>query len=847
MKHTSSTYFCLVLIMTATLFLSGCGGNSETPVETQNKLQSELQSPPAAALPAVAPTIFAGARNNYTVTRTSTGFAVKSIANGSITNLTNQTSIKFDDVTVNLLVGDNSKTISASSLNTLIELYIAFFNRVPDADGMNYWIDAIKNGMTTDGLVANFYAAAIYFSSVTGYSATMTNEEFVLEIYKNVLGRSASTTPPDPDGVKYWTNKLLSGTSKGTLVSYMLNSAHTFAGDVKLGWVPQLLDNKVAVGKYFSIQQGLNYITSEESISKGILIAKAVTPTDITVAKQKIGMNDNAFDLTLTTTETPATLLSITINSTSNVLAVGSKQIYFAVGAYSNGTTKVIDNAVWNSSDTSKVVISSTGEATGLAVGVSGIKATLSGISSNTATVTVSNPTQINPTQTKLAQVPWVLVSASTGGFVNNNTVMDFRTGGVSDDGNVITFSSWSDHGFGLAKRNCSFDWIYVRNISKASLSIGATNFNGTPYCGYESYPTVSGDGSVLIYRGQQLPYTHSTNKRDGIWRADIGYPGYSPVSVKGLDFSLEQGGSLKIGEILIGQSLGAMADTNGNSIVFTMKYIENSSDVPRQYNSTIFANAVKRLDKGAQPAGNQDYKLSHTDANYNDLNFDISGAGGIMYYSEFSNGAIRYKTWDMLARVDSGDLFYNEKLKQPTVSPNVCGISNDGRYILVKHKFDVPLNPRSPSDAHKNFVSYGRLSRYDRVTKEFLFVGVAEEESVAKQADCEGSLWGSRKRQLSKDGNRVVWRATGEYFFVRDIGNGRTLKIKAPSTIYSWAFSGDGQYIVFVSDKAPDGTVYKSPTGNTLQQIYRYGPITSGDFGAAFSLEAFEAKLISH
>ena len=99
--------------------------------------------------------------------------------------------------------------------------------------------------------------------------------------------------------------------------------------------------------------------------------------------------------------------------------------------------------------------------------------------------------------------------------------------------------------------------------------------------------------------------------------------------------------------------------------------------------------------------------------------------------------------------------------------------------------------------------------------------------------------------RQMSNDGNRV-FRDSGGYFFIRDIAAEKTVKIKQPSTIYQWGISGDGRYIVFQTDKAPDGTVYKNQYGSNMQQIYRFGPIDAADFGSSFSLGSFEEKLVA-
>ena len=50
----------------------------------------------------------------------------------------------------------------------------------------------------------SFYTAALQFSDLTGYSAGMTNEDFVQVIYKNVLGR----TSVDTGGLKYWSEEV---------------------------------------------------------------------------------------------------------------------------------------------------------------------------------------------------------------------------------------------------------------------------------------------------------------------------------------------------------------------------------------------------------------------------------------------------------------------------------------------------------------------------------------------------------------------------------------------------------------------------------------------------------------
>ena len=204
-------------------------------------------------------------------------------------------SITFTDMRVNLNTALQAKTIPTDKLQSLIELYIAFMNRLPDSDGLEYWISEVKRGQTINQIAESFYNAAVLYSNLTGYSANMSHTDFVIKVYKNVLARTVTASD---SGVVYWTGELASGRqNRGQLVASILNSAHSFKDDATWGWVANLLDNKLAVGRYFSLQQGLSYRTAEMSITKTMQIAAAVTPTDTTAAINILGLQDQ-LDLT---------------------------------------------------------------------------------------------------------------------------------------------------------------------------------------------------------------------------------------------------------------------------------------------------------------------------------------------------------------------------------------------------------------------------------------------------------------------------------------------------------------------------------------------------------------------
>jgi hypothetical protein len=234
---------------------------------------------------------YSAARANYSVTKTASGYSVTDkVGTGGTDALSNVDRLKFSDVSVNLMVQAKAAAISPDNLNAITELYVAFFNRVPDADGLSYWIDQLNGGKSITQISESFYNAGVQFSSQTGFSSSMTDTDFINVFYKNALGRPDGA---DAGGLAYWTGKLADHTStRFSLAQDILSSAHTFKHDATWGWVADLLDNKVSVGKTFAIGNGLTYNNSVDTITHGMDIAKAVTSSSTADAIQLIGISD---------------------------------------------------------------------------------------------------------------------------------------------------------------------------------------------------------------------------------------------------------------------------------------------------------------------------------------------------------------------------------------------------------------------------------------------------------------------------------------------------------------------------------------------------------------------------
>ncbi|MFA7281279.1 MAG: DUF4214 domain-containing protein, partial [Sterolibacterium sp.] len=232
---------------------------------------------------------YSGTRAHYSVATTATGITVTdNSGSDGMDTLNNVEQLRFYDMTVNLVIQAKVAATLPADVQSLTELYVAFFNRVPDADGLSYWIDQKAEGQSIGQIAETFYNAGVQYTSLTGFSASMTNQDFINVVYRNVLGRSGGA---DQGGLDYWNGELVSGrATHGSLVSDILNSAHSFKHDPTYGYVADLLDNKVAVANKFAIDLGLNYNSASDSIANGMAIAAAVTSTSTADAITLIGI-----------------------------------------------------------------------------------------------------------------------------------------------------------------------------------------------------------------------------------------------------------------------------------------------------------------------------------------------------------------------------------------------------------------------------------------------------------------------------------------------------------------------------------------------------------------------------
>jgi len=168
--------------------------------------------------------------------------------------------VQFTDQTISSSWFTQAASLSAAQFAPLIEIYIASFNRAPDAVGLDYWAAQLANGLSLQQIAASFFTSQ---EATIAYPAGQSTSDFVNAVYSNVLGRV-----PDPGGLAYWTGLLQSGAiAKNNFLLAIINGALAPTGGPTDA---AYLTNKELVGGHFALTQGLTDTTQAKAAMAGV-------------------------------------------------------------------------------------------------------------------------------------------------------------------------------------------------------------------------------------------------------------------------------------------------------------------------------------------------------------------------------------------------------------------------------------------------------------------------------------------------------------------------------------------------------------------------------------------------
>lgn len=237
-------------------------------------------------------------------------------------------------------------------------LYAAVFGRAPDKAGLDFWTAQLDGGATLATTAAGFVGHPVF----TQTYGSLTNIQFVNQVYQNVLGSSG-----DAKGVQFWVNKLANeGYSKAQFIAEFVQGALTIdlAAQLAAGALTQAeydaavtrqntLTNKADVGVSFANTFGASSnlsastdassinVTNDAAYKAGAAAIASVTADKSTADAAKAAIADAA------KTANPVSSLSGNLANAGTGLKLAAYQS--ALKTESDLATSIVKTAVANS------------------------------------------------------------------------------------------------------------------------------------------------------------------------------------------------------------------------------------------------------------------------------------------------------------------------------------------------------------------------------------------------------------------------------------------------------------------------------------------------------------------
>lgn len=114
--------------------------------------------------------------------------------------------------TIGALIAESRWRGATGRDGSVIRLYGAVLGRLPDQSGFDFWVNDSRNVFA---MASSFVASDEFVRTYGGLS----DDEFTVEIYRNVLGRD-----PDAGGLAYWRNRLATDVDRSGLVVFFSDS-----------------------------------------------------------------------------------------------------------------------------------------------------------------------------------------------------------------------------------------------------------------------------------------------------------------------------------------------------------------------------------------------------------------------------------------------------------------------------------------------------------------------------------------------------------------------------------------------------------------------------------------------
>ncbi|WP_108460887.1 DUF4214 domain-containing protein [Devosia naphthalenivorans] len=161
----------------------------------------------------------------------------------------------------------------------ITSLYIGYFGRAPDPEGLNYWVGRLAEGYTLAEAAESF---SVQSESTTKYPYLAnpniaSPQAFITQVYMNLFNRV-----PDAEGLAYWTAELENGADVGDFILNVISGAVTEPDAT-------IVANKVEVGADFALsaanEEGFVYDDAAASAAIGVIDGVDETEASVEAGK----------------------------------------------------------------------------------------------------------------------------------------------------------------------------------------------------------------------------------------------------------------------------------------------------------------------------------------------------------------------------------------------------------------------------------------------------------------------------------------------------------------------------------------------------------------------------------
>lgn len=142
----------------------------------------------------------AGHESDYAVTVVDGHAVVKNKTSNVTTDISKIQYVQLDDGKALVFAKDTTEA-------AVTALYQTLFGRTADANGLQFWFDAAKSGVSLNTIAQAFTSSAEFKSH-----AAADDSQWVADLYQNTFGRAA-----DQNGLAYWTAALKGGASRADI------------------------------------------------------------------------------------------------------------------------------------------------------------------------------------------------------------------------------------------------------------------------------------------------------------------------------------------------------------------------------------------------------------------------------------------------------------------------------------------------------------------------------------------------------------------------------------------------------------------------------------------------------